>query len=96
MVGKVHVFDNGFDTPGPRWIVNFPTKDDWRKPSRLEYIESGLRALHTALRDRHITSVGMPMLGAGLGGLDPETVLRKMVGEFEHDPDIKATIYLPL
>ena len=96
MIGKVHVFYNGPTASGPRWIVNFPTKKHWRNPSKLEYIEKGLRALHTALRDRHIESVGLPMLGAGLGGLDPDTVLWKMVGEFEKDPDIRATIYLPV
>jgi O-acetyl-ADP-ribose deacetylase (regulator of RNase III) len=24
------------------WILNFPTKDDWRLPSKLEYLEQGL------------------------------------------------------
>jgi O-acetyl-ADP-ribose deacetylase (regulator of RNase III) len=27
---------------GPRWIVNFPTKRDWRDPSQLQWIVSGL------------------------------------------------------
>lgn len=93
-IGKVHVFDNGSDASGTRYIVNFPTKDHWRNPSKLEYIDKGLCALHTALKDRHISSVGLPMLGAGLGGLNPDTVLWKIVGEFQDDPDISATIYL--
>src|SRR5947209_18574610 len=27
------------------WILNFPTKDHWRFPSKLEYIEKGLAFL---------------------------------------------------
>src|SRR5688572_26562315 len=26
-----------------KWILNFPTKKNWRAPSRLEYLEAGLR-----------------------------------------------------
>ena len=94
MVGKVFVFDNGVDTKGPRYIINVPTKEDWRNPSKLEYVTKGLRALHTALRDRHISTVGIPMLGAGLGGLDPDDVLNAFIDEFRADRDITATLYL--
>ena len=27
---------------GPRWIINFPTKQHWRDPSKLEWIDQGL------------------------------------------------------
>lgn len=26
-----------------KWILNFPTKKDWKQPSKIEYIEEGLR-----------------------------------------------------
>ncbi len=28
-----------------RWVLNFPTKDDWRERSKLEYIERGLETV---------------------------------------------------
>ena len=35
-VTPVHELD------GPRWIVNFPTKQHWRAPSRMEWVVEGL------------------------------------------------------
>lgn len=55
-------------------ILNLPTKDDWRKPSTLEYVHDGLIALATYLNRFSIDSVAVPALGCGLGGLDWEPV----------------------
>jgi O-acetyl-ADP-ribose deacetylase (regulator of RNase III) len=60
-VGKMLVVDN---------IINFPTKQDWRNPSKLEWIESGLKDLRQLIIDRNIQSISIPKLGCGLGGLD--------------------------
>jgi O-acetyl-ADP-ribose deacetylase (regulator of RNase III) len=54
----------------PRFIISFPTKDDWRNPSRMEWIQSGLVALTDAVRRHSITSVAIPALGCDNGGLD--------------------------
>ncbi|HUE10798.1 MAG TPA: macro domain-containing protein, partial [Steroidobacteraceae bacterium] len=27
---------------GPKWIINFPTKEHWRNPSKMIWIEEGL------------------------------------------------------
>ncbi len=55
---------------GPRWIINFPTKQDWRHPSRSEWIESGLVSLKNVIREKSIRSVALPPLGCGNGGLE--------------------------
>ncbi len=55
---------------GPRWIVNFPTKQNWRAPSKLEWIEEGLQDLRRVIVDNGIKSIAIPPLGAGNGGLD--------------------------
>lgn len=59
--------DNMF---GAKWIVNFPTKLDWRYRSSYKYIESGLDALVRDIRRLGIASIALPPLGCGLGGLD--------------------------
>lgn len=56
------------DETGAR-IVNFPTKDHWRSPSRLQDIERGLDHLAAHATDWGITSVALPPLGCGNGGL---------------------------
>ncbi|TDY16768.1 O-acetyl-ADP-ribose deacetylase (regulator of RNase III) [Paraburkholderia sp. BL6665CI2N2] len=55
---------------GPRWIVNFPTKQNWRAPSRLEWIVAGLNDLRQFIEREHVQSIAIPPLGAGNGGLD--------------------------
>jgi O-acetyl-ADP-ribose deacetylase (regulator of RNase III) len=55
---------------GPRWIVNFPTKQHWRKPSKLEWIVEGLQDLRRFIVDNGVKSIAIPPLGSGNGGLD--------------------------
>lgn len=54
---------------GPQWIVNFPTKQHWRAPSRIEWIQEGLEDLKRVIQDNHIRSIAVPPLGCGNGGL---------------------------
>lgn len=51
-------------------IVNFPTKGHWRAASRLRDIEAGLDFLVAHLGEWGITSIALPPLGCGNGGLD--------------------------
>jgi len=55
---------------GPRWIVNFPTKQHWRAPSKLEWIVEGLQDLRRFIVDNGLKSIAIPPLGSGNGGLD--------------------------
>ena len=56
------------------WILNFPTKDHWRSVSRLSDIEAGLEHLASHFARWGITSLAVPPLGCGQGGLDWPTV----------------------
>jgi O-acetyl-ADP-ribose deacetylase (regulator of RNase III)/uncharacterized protein YwgA len=51
-------------------VVNFPTKDHWRSPSRLSEIERGLDYFVKHYAQWGIKSVAMPPLGCGNGGLE--------------------------
>ena len=52
------------------WLLQFPTKEHWRKPSKLEYIEKGLMAFSRRYVDYNISSIAFPKLGCGNGDLD--------------------------
>lgn len=56
------------DETGAR-IVNFPTKGHWRSSSRLADIEQGLDYLVAHASEWGITSLALPPLGCGNGGL---------------------------
>jgi len=44
-IGHVFATERRDVMGGPRWIINFPTKQHWRSPSKLEWIEEGLADL---------------------------------------------------
>lgn len=68
-IGKMFVTETGQLT-GPKYIINFPTKTDWRANTRIEYIEEGLDDLIRVIKENNIQSVAVPPLGCGNGGLD--------------------------
>ncbi len=55
---------------GKKMIINFPTKTHWRQPSKYEYIREGLEALRELIIKENLTSIAIPPLGAGNGGLE--------------------------
>ena len=59
-----------------KWILNFPTKDHWRNPSKIEYLESGLTKFLETYKLKGITSISFPLLGATNGGIDPNVSLQ--------------------
>jgi uncharacterized protein YwgA/O-acetyl-ADP-ribose deacetylase (regulator of RNase III) len=59
-----------FKQLGKPWILNFPTKDHWRAVSKLSDIVAGLEYLDQHYEDWGITSLAVPPLGCGQGGLE--------------------------
>ena len=63
-IGKILI------TKGQPIIANIPTKDHWRDPSKIEWVVLGLNKLKTYMVKFNHSSVAIPKLGCGLGGLD--------------------------
>ena len=78
----------------PRYIINLPTKDHWRDPSEWQYIQKGLVSLKEQSLDMGITSLAMPALGCGLGGLEFE-MLVPMVKDIFLNVDFDILIFRP-
>lgn len=57
-----------------QWVLNFPTKRHWRQPSKIEFIEAGLRKFVLEYEHRGIREIAFPRLGCGNGGLDWDDV----------------------
>ncbi|HKQ05493.1 MAG TPA: macro domain-containing protein [Blastocatellia bacterium] len=80
---------------GRRWVINFPTKEHWRPPTKLEWVRMGLAALKEVIRDKQIRSIAIPPLGCGNGGLDWAVVrplIEEALGGLE---DVDIIIYEP-
>jgi len=95
-LGQVHVFDlRGPMFSYPRWIINFPTKRNWRDKSHILDIEAGLMDLADAVRLLRIASIAIPALGCGNGGLDWNVVRPRIEWAFSELPDVQVALYAP-
>lgn len=93
-IGKMHVVPTGL-LDGPQWVINFPTKKHWRSPSRIEYVQSGLLDLRRVLLEIGVSSVAVPPLGSGNGGLDWNQVRPLVVANLEALEGVRVLIYEP-
>lgn len=80
-----------------KYIINFPTKESWRKPSKLSYIAIGLKKLEEFISKNKINSIAIPPLGAGNGGLNWSDVEKEIVKFSKKSSlkDCKITIFEP-
>jgi O-acetyl-ADP-ribose deacetylase (regulator of RNase III) len=92
-IGKLFV-TNELAVDGPKTIINFPTKTDWRKPSEYKYVEDGLIALSKLIQQRQLESVALPPLGAGNGGLLWNRV-KELIETHLSDLDCDVFVYQP-
>jgi len=93
-LGRMFVTETG--RPGqPRLIVNFPTKSHWRGRSHLASIESGLADLRRIISDYTITSIAVPALGCGNGGLDWPDLRSLITCALGDLADVQVLVYPP-
>lgn len=93
-IGEMFVTETG-ELNGPRLIINFPTKKHWRAPSQIEWIREGLKDLKRVVRQRHVSSLALPPLGAGNGGLDWPTVRATIEEELKDIGPVRVLVFEP-
>lgn len=92
--GRMFVFETD-SMINPKLIINFPTKRHWREKSHIEDIDSGLKSLVEEIKARHITSIAIPPLGCGLGGLSWNVVRPKIENAFKSLSDVEVILFEP-
>jgi len=80
---------------GLQFILHAATKDDWRHPSKLEWIDEILVHLVEFAKRHQLCSIAVPPLGCGNGGLDWGVVYPKIESAFAALPDLKVLVYAP-
>lgn len=93
-VGKLFV-TRGVELGGPEWIVNFPTKKHWRHPTKVEWVEEGLKQLRRFIVEKRIGSIAIPPLGCGNGGLDWSEVRSLIERHLSDLADTRVVVYEP-
>ncbi|MDL2313831.1 macro domain-containing protein [Desulfovibrio sp. OttesenSCG-928-C14] len=93
-IGVMHVFETQL-LHNPKYIINFPTKAEWRKPSKQVYIEEGLKDLLRVVAEKNISSIAIPPLGCGLGGLRWPVVRELIEFAFSGLPNVQVWLFEP-
>lgn len=92
--GKVHIYKLEQSTY-PFFIINFPTKEHWREKSKIEYIRNGLNDLIQKMKDLNISSIAIPPLGCGNGGLSWDLVKPLIEEAFRELPEVEVKLFEP-
>jgi O-acetyl-ADP-ribose deacetylase (regulator of RNase III) len=76
-----------------KWILNFPTKSHWKYESKPEYLEKGLQKFVETYKEKKISSISFPLLGATNGGIPENVSLNIMQQYLKSCNDIEIEIY---
>lgn len=88
-IGKLWIYKSD-----KKWILNFPTKKHWRNPSKIEYIEQGLKKFVETYEEKGVISISFPQLGCGNGGLDWENEVRPLMEKYLKDLPIDVFVHI--
>ncbi len=91
-IGKLWIYRMNNDHRTYNNILNFPTKQHWKYPSKIEYIELGLQKFCDTYKSKNITSVAFPLLGADKGGIDKKTSF-ELIAKYLRNLDIDVEIW---
>ena len=94
-LGRMLTFSTG-TLVNPKYIINFPTKRHWKGKSRIEDINRGLIALIDEVQRLEITSIAVPPLGCGNGGLNWSDVRPLIEAAFASLPHVRVLLYAPI
>ncbi|PKI12728.1 macro domain-containing protein [Colwellia sp. 12G3] len=77
-LGNLWIYNDKQKSDACSRVLNFPTKNHWKDPSSLDDIKLGLKKFIATFKEKDITSIAFPLLGASLGGLSESVVLSLM------------------
>jgi O-acetyl-ADP-ribose deacetylase (regulator of RNase III) len=83
-IGRPYLFEQSDDL----WILNFPTKVHWKYPSRMKWIEEGLRYFTSKYNKLNFKSIAFPKLGCSNGGLkwsDVKPIMESYLSDLDVD-----------
>jgi O-acetyl-ADP-ribose deacetylase (regulator of RNase III)/uncharacterized phage-like protein YoqJ len=87
--GKVWIYR----TKDSRIIFNCAVKDDWRNPSKIEWVESCLNELVQLCRSNNVESLALPWMGAMNGWIPVEQIKTATRRVLSGATDIDISVY---
>ena len=95
VTGKIFVTETQ-ELIGPKWIINFPTKQHWRAKTQMQWVIDGLEDLRQFIVENKIASIAIPPLGAGNGGLKWQDVKPQIESALIDLDHVDVYLYEPI
>lgn len=77
----------------PMWVYNLCIKAHWSLPADESALWASLRAMIKHMEAHNIKEVALPRIGAGLGQLDWETVVKPILEDVASETDCTLIVY---
>lgn len=90
--GKIDIGTLWIYKASERWILNFPTKQHWKYPTKEEYLHAGLQKFMGTYESRGVESIAFPVLGAQNGGLEAARSI-EIMESYLRDCPMRVEIY---
>lgn len=90
-IGKLWIYKTEDESAKYQKILNFPTKKHWKFPSQEIYLHKGLEKFVQTYKERGITSIAFPLLGADKGGISSQksfAIMQHYLSDLEIDVEI--------
>ena len=91
-IGNLWIYKLDNSSTGFNEVLNFPTKDHWKYPTKEEYLEKGLQKFLDTYTSKNIKSIAFPLLGASKGGMREEDTI-KIMKKYLSQCDIPVEIW---
>ncbi len=90
-IGELWMYD---PSDSRKKVLNFPTKYDYKYPSKIEYIEQGLKYFISHYKEYDIESIAFSVLGATNGKIPLEQSLLLMRRYLDTIKDLRIEVYI--
>lgn len=75
------------------WVINFAVKDNWKQPSKIEWVEQCLYKFRDWYPKVRLQSVAFPWMGAMNGGIPLDKIKEVTRSHLKSLPDIDVEVY---
>lgn len=92
-VGRLHIWENKEKINGFKYVINIPTRNNWREKVVVSSIFIGIEAIKLAMEVENIKTIAIPALGCANNSIAWNQLEILFFQEFADNPDYEVRVY---